>query len=211
MLQIKHFKKFYHHRLVLSISDFSIAPGIYWIKGANGSGKSTLLRSIAGILHFEGDIILHDSLLLKKQTRAYRSKVNFAEAEPVFPPYLSGKEMIALFASAKDATAVQAEQYTDAMQMQSYLSDPIDTYSSGMLKKLSLVLAFIGQPALILLDEPLITMDPPSLQVLYSWIREHREQGVSFLLSSHQAPEEHALPVTATLLVDAQTLKLEKP
>ncbi|SKA33929.1 ABC-2 type transport system ATP-binding protein [Chitinophaga eiseniae] len=211
MLQIKQFRKFYHHRLVLSVSDFSIGPGIYWVKGANGSGKSTLLRSIAGILHFEGDILLHNKLMLKKHTRAYRSEVNFAEAEPVFPPYLSGQEMIALFASAKNAAATQAEQYIDSMQMQTYIKDPLNTYSSGMLKKLSLVLAFIGKPSLVLLDEPLITMDGPSLRVLYSWIRESREQGVSFLLSSHQSPEEQALPMTASLLVEAQTLKLETP
>ncbi len=209
MLHIKQFRKYYHHRLVLSVDDLEIGQGIYWIKGVNGSGKSTLLKSIAGVLHFEGDILLNNSLHVRKQTRSYRSQVNFAEAEPLFPPYLSGKEMTALFISAKNGSAAQATQYIHSMQMQDYINDPVHTYSSGMLKKLSLVLAFIGTPSLILLDEPLITMDQASLQVLYSWIRESRQQGVSFLLSSHQAPEQGALDINATLMVAAQTLKLE--
>jgi len=209
MLHINQFRKYYHHRLVLSIDDLEIGPGIYWIKGVNGSGKSTLLKSIAGVLHFEGDIVLNNSLHINKQTRAYRSQVNFAEAEPLFPPYLSGKEMTALFISAKNGSAKQAEQYITSMQMQDYINDPVHTYSSGMLKKLSLVLAFIGAPSLILLDEPLITMDQASLQVLYSWIRESRQQGVLFLLSSHQAPEQGALDINATLMVADQTIKPE--
>jgi len=208
MLHLQQFKKYYHHRLVLAIDDLRISPGTYWVKGVNGSGKSTLLKALAGILDFEGDITLNNSLHVKRQTRAYRSLVNFAEAEPVFPPYLSGREMTELFISAKKGTRAQAEAYVSSMQMQDYINDPVSTYSSGMLKKLSLVLAFIGNPSLILLDEPLITMDSASLLVLYKWIRE---SDASFLLSSHQEPEVGNLEVTGTLLVAAQTLKLVEP
>lgn len=208
MLHIKQFKKYYHHRLILSVDDLDINPGIYWVKGANGSGKSTLLKSLAGLLHFEGQIILNNSLSLKQQTKAYRGLVNFAEAEPVFPPYLTGQDMVALFTAAKKGNASQAGSYIDSMQMQDYIHDPIHTYSSGMLKKLSLVLAFMGKPQLILLDEPLITMDEASLQILYNWIQESHRQGVSFLLSSHQPPEGEIVRTSATLLVASQTLKL---
>ncbi|SFD88086.1 ABC-2 type transport system ATP-binding protein [Chitinophaga sp. CF118] len=211
MLHLQQFKKYYHHRLVLAIDNLRITPGIYWIKGVNGSGKSTLLKALAGILHFEGDIVLNNCLNVKNQTRAYRSLVNFAEAEPIFPPYLTGREMTELFISAKNGTPAQAEDYINSMQMQDYINDPVSTYSSGMLKKLSLVLAFIGNPSLILLDEPLITMDSASLLVLYKWIKDSHAAGTSFLLSSHQVPEEGSLATTGTLLVAAQTLKLVEP
>ena len=77
-----------------------------------------------------------------------------------------------------------------------------------MLKKLSLVLAFLGRPKLILLDEPLITIDTESLKILYNWIRQqHTENGVSFLLSSHQALDEAERLGAGELLVEEQTLQ----
>jgi ABC-2 type transport system ATP-binding protein len=208
MLQFIKFKKLYGGFPALKIDELTISPGVYWIKGVNGSGKSTLLKSIAGILSFDGDILLDNAISIKKQPVAYRKLVNFAEAEPVFPEFLTGKEMIALFAQAKDAPEGQEQHYIDTMQMQNYVGQPLGTYSSGMLKKLSLVLAFLGNPKLILLDEPLITIDTASLKILNSWIAErHLQQGTSFLLSSHQMLELDELPKAGELLVEEQTLK----
>src|ERR1700744_3718215 len=154
MLHFVKFQKFYGNFPALTIDELTITPGIYWIKGVNGSGKSTLLKSIAGMLAFNGDVLLNGAISIKKQPVAYRKLVNFAEAEPLFPEFLTGMEMIKLFASAKEAPAGQEEQFIGSMRMQNYIDRPIGTYSSGMLKKLSLVLAFLGKPKLILLDEP---------------------------------------------------------
>jgi len=210
MLHFVEFKKFYGNYPALTIADFNIEPGIYWIKGVNGSGKSTLLKSIAGILAFSGDIVLDGGISIKKQPVNYRKLVNFAEAEPLFPEFLTGKEMVSLFASAKDAPAGQEQQYIESMKMQSYIDRPIGTYSSGMLKKLSLVLAFLGNPKLILLDEPLITIDTESLKILYSWIREEHSKGVSFMLSSHQALDVDEHLDAGELLVENQTLQFTR-
>jgi ABC-2 type transport system ATP-binding protein len=208
MLQFQNFTKSYGNYPALKIENLQLQAGIYWIKGVNGSGKSTLLKSIAGILAFDGDILIDNTISIKKQPVAYRKLVNFAEAEPVFPDFLTGSEMIALFADAKDAPTGQEEHYIKSMGMQSFVERPVGTYSSGMMKKLSLLLAFLGKPKLILLDEPLITIDIASLAVLNTWIRERREQeGSSFLLSSHQILEDGSLPVSGELLVKDQTLK----
>ncbi|SDD34329.1 ABC-2 type transport system ATP-binding protein [Mucilaginibacter pineti] len=208
MLQFIKFKKLYGGFPALKIEELTIQPGIYWIKGVNGSGKSTLLKSIAGILSFDGDIKLDSNISIKKQPVAYRKLVNFAEAEPLFPEFLTGSEMIALFAKAKDAPAGQEQHYLETMQMQAYVNQPVGTYSSGMLKKLSLVLAFLGTPKLILLDEPLITIDTASLKILNGWIAErYNQESTSFLLSSHQALEHNELPAAHELLVEEQTLK----
>lgn len=208
MLKFQNFTKSYGSYPALKIENLQLQAGIYWIKGINGSGKSTLLKSIAGILAFDGDILIDNSISIKKQPVAYRKLVNFAEAEPVFPDFLTGSEMIALFADAKDAPTGQEEHYINSMGMQSFVERPVGTYSSGMMKKLSLLLAFLGKPKLILLDEPLITIDTASLARLNTWIRErHEQEGTSFLLSSHQILEDGSLPVSGELLVEDQTLK----
>ncbi|MVM35469.1 ATP-binding cassette domain-containing protein [Spirosoma sp. HMF4905] len=208
MLQIKNFRKSYNSHVVLQIDTFTITPGIYWVRGSNGSGKSTFLKALAGITSFEGDIILNERLNIKKQSVAYRSVVNFAEAEPIFPEFLTGIELIRLFKSAKNVSSHQEDFYLESMHMTSYVNDPVSTYSSGMLKKLSLVLAFLGRPTCILLDEPLTTLDVESLPILYSWIaRQCHQQETIVLLSSHQAFEGGLLPTVQEIVVEHTTIR----
>ncbi|RSK41107.1 ABC transporter ATP-binding protein [Hymenobacter perfusus] len=207
MLTIHNFHKAYHGHTVLRLDEFTIDSGIHWLRGHNGSGKSTFLKALAGILSFEGDVTIPPAISLKKHPTAYRSAVNFAEAEPVFPDFLTGTELIRLFKSAKNAPAWQEEPYVESMGMTGYLPDRISTYSSGMLKKLSLVLAFLGRPACILLDEPLTTLDAESLPILSAWIAgQHQQAGTTFLLSSHQPVEGELLPNVREILVAQATL-----
>ena len=214
MLSFVNYQKSYNNFPALKIDNYSMAPGIYWIKGANGSGKSTLLKTIAGILDFKGDIILKSStgnlanpVSVKKQPLAFRKQVNFAEAEPIFPEFLTGKEMVSLFSAAKGGDQQQAAYYIESMKMTSYINRPLGTYSSGMLKKLSLILAFLGKPEIILLDEPLITVDVESLEILYQWIAEkHEKDKTSFLLASHQPFESAVMPLIKKILIENQHL-----
>jgi ABC-2 type transport system ATP-binding protein len=207
MLRFKKFNKSYNGISVLKIEDLNIDPGVYWIKGINGSGKSTLLKSIGGILYFKGDIILNQNISIKRSPVAYRRLVNFAEAEPLFPKFLTGRDMISLFSKAKGSSINQQEYLIESMGIQNYMDQPISNFSSGMLKKLSLMLAFLGKPELILLDEPLITIDTQTLTTLYNWIREqNKDNGVSFMLTSHQDLDIAALPSVKYLVVQSQTV-----
>jgi ABC-2 type transport system ATP-binding protein len=208
MLRFREYKKSYGRSPVLSCQALEVPAGLYWIKGKNGSGKSTLLKTVAGILSFEGDIALH-GISIKRHPVAYRQRVNFAEAEPIFPEFLTGQEMINLFVSAKSATDAQAEKLARSIQLYPYLQQTIGSYSSGMLKKLSLILAFLGKPDVILLDEPLITLDTDSLDTLSHWITDaYRQNQTSFFLSSHQSLHESGFQATGTLHIEGQSIHL---
>jgi ABC-2 type transport system ATP-binding protein len=207
MIHLLNYEKSYGKFPILHVPNLALEAGVYWIKGVNGSGKSTLLKSMGGMLSCKGDILIEGNISLKKTPVAYRKIVNFGEAEPLFPPFLTGMEMINLFSAAKKASKNQKEGLIESLKMQHYIDMPVHTYSSGMLKKLSLVLAFVGEPKVILLDEPLITIDAESLAVLYSWIaNEHKEKQTTFLITSHQPLDADYLPATKLLLVENQTV-----
>jgi len=209
MLHLTNFSKTYHGRAVLRIDDCTLAPGTYWVQGPNGAGKSTLLGAIAGVTPFVGDIRLSGGPSVKQQPAAYRRLVNFAEAEPVFPEFLTGRELIKLFREAKNGPPRQEEAYLEGLRMTAYVHEPVGTYSSGMLKKLALVLAFLGRPTCIVLDEPLSTLDVDAIPVLFAWMAHQRAQGTSFLLSSHQELTPTALPgLQRLLLADASLHRL---
>lgn len=207
MLRLRHFKKYYNGRLALSIEHVEIPFGIHWIQGSNGSGKTTFFRSLAGIIPSEGSVVLQPNLDLHEEPLAYRLKVNYAEAEPAYPHFLSGKDLIRFVGKTKKAPQGQEENLVHQFDIQDFYTNPIGTYSSGMLKKISLVIAFLGQPSLILLDEPLVTIDQQALSAVYELIRQYYQKGCGFLISSHQAIENQELPIGHTYRIQNQSIE----
>jgi ABC-2 type transport system ATP-binding protein len=208
MLTIENFTKHYNGVLALQIPSLSLTKGIYWVQGKNGSGKTTLFKSVAGLLPFEGSIKVNATTDQKSHPQAYRMLINFGEAEPVFPDFLTAKDLIQFVALAKKASSTQTEHLMNVFGIGDFYHKPCGTYSSGMLKKLSLTLAFLGNPALIILDEPLITLDHHTVEKVYTLINEYYAGGISFLLSSHQNFGFSSLPIHATFVVEQQTIKL---
>lgn len=188
MLQFTNYRKSYGNSEIINIPELQLDHGIYWLKGTNGSGKTTLIRSVAGLIPFDGRIAVADNDI--KQNRiAYTTVVNYAEAEPMYPGFLTGNDLTEFYRSSKNAPEGQLETLSKKLGITSYCGNKTATYSSGMAKKLSLVLGFLGNPKLILLDEPLITLDTASVATLQHMIREQYEAGVSFIITSHQAIE----------------------
>jgi len=204
MLQLTHLKKAYGSRVILEIKNLSIPHGAYWIKGKNGSGKTTLMKIIAGINPFEGSVILNATDLIKNPM-VYRHQVSFAEAEPVFPGFVTGWDLIRFVQKTRQAKDESIKSLVDYFGIQSFLSYTVGTYSSGMTKKLSLLLAFIGDTQLILLDEPLITLEDSFLPLLFSLLKERQAAGTSLLISSHQPFREDQFVPDGKIIVENQT------
>ena len=209
MLSVKQFAKSYNNRLIIQLANWDLTAGIHWLKGQNGSGKTTLFKSIAGLLPFDGTIVLNNQFDIRRHPIDYRLRVNYSEAEPVFPEFLTAWELICWVGAAKRATSQQTSDLIDAFAIREFMKTPVGTYSSGMLKKTSLVLAFLGNPSLILLDEPLITLDQTATKTVIRLVDEHHNRGVSFLLSSHQDFNLSALAVDSVWQVTNHTLVSE--
>lgn len=188
MLELHNIQKSFGSRKILSIPSLQLDPGIFWIQGPNGSGKTTFLKIIAGLQPFKGDILLSGCSIRKTPVK-YRQSVSWAEAEPLYPDFLNGIDLVSFYQPIKGASDKHIAELVALFNMRSYLSSRIGTWSSGMIKKLSLLLAFMGKPALLLLDEPLVTLDHDAVPVLYELIRTYRLNGTSFILSSHQLLE----------------------
>jgi ABC-2 type transport system ATP-binding protein len=194
MLSIKNLKKEYGTHLILDIPQLQFESGLFWLKGNNGSGKSTLLKIISGIIPFDGEVNM-DGVDLRKHPTVYRRLVNYVEAEPLYPPFLTGQDLVSFFISTRMANKEEVEELVQKFNIHSFIKNPIGTYSSGMVKKLSLVLAFIGQPKYILLDEPLVTIDKESVPILYDLVKLYLNKGVNFVFTSHQAFELKGIAV----------------
>lgn len=209
MIIFTNYKKQYAGNLVLDIPDFKIPTGTYWLKGINGSGKSTLLKSLAGLISFEGGISVNNTNI-QKQKKQHRQIVNFGEAAPAFPTFLTGMELINFYVETKNGSKDDSlAMCTELHLSQQALNKQTGAYSSGMLKKLSLVLAFTGPAQWILLDEPLITLDMEATACVLQRIERQAALGTGMLLTSHQDMDfpSHTMNLT-TLLAINKTITL---
>lgn len=170
---------------VLRIEGLHLPPGLHVLRGSNGAGKSTLLKALAGLLPFEGRLYLEGRACTRRKPTYLRAAVNWAEAEPIFPPFVTGMDLVKLLVKTKSGTREQAQGLLHALGANTFIDRQVGVYSSGMLKKLALVLAFVGRPKWILLDEPFITLDAQSLPVLVQLIAQRQAHGCSFLLATH--------------------------
>ncbi|WP_316841867.1 ATP-binding cassette domain-containing protein [Pedobacter gandavensis] len=203
-LELQHIDKKYGDHAIFSFEKWSLDHGIYWLKGGNGTGKTTLFKVIAGQTPFEGTLILND-ISLKNQPVNYRSMISYAEAEPQYPAFITGNELLNYHIEVRKAQAEASIALVEALGMSPFMNQKVGSYSTGMLKKLSLICAFVGDIQLFILDEPLITIDANSAQVLYQLIKTYHEKGCSFLLSSHQELEMGQLPIKQVFqIVDRQ-------
>ena len=186
MLQFTGVEKSYGSKKVLDIPSLELPSGIYWLQGPNGSGKTTLLRVLAGILPFYGNIRLK-GVNLRGDPVAYRRMIGWADAEPLYPDFLTGEDLLTFYSHIHRPPAGQVDGLIDLLGVSSWLGSKAVTWSAGMCKKISILLAFIGRPALITLDEPLITLDQPGVAALHRLIDERsRRDGAGFMISSHQ-------------------------
>lgn len=204
MLRFEGFSKSYNDNLVISIPELKLDPGIYWIRGENGSGKSTLFKSLAGLLPYQGSIVMSGNVNLRQQPLEFRRQVNFSEAEPLFPGFLTSKDLVRFVGSARGTGIEQQNEITSKFGIDAFIDKRCETYSSGMLKKLSLALAFLGKPKVIILDEPLITLDEEARGVLLGMIKDLKD--VIVLLSSHQSFEVLELNIKTRFRIVNKTL-----
>lgn len=205
VLEIRDLQQKYGPLEILNIPFWKIEKGIYWIQGENGAGKSTLFRTLSGMLPHAGSIVLDNTYDLKKDPVDYRLRLNLGEAEPLYPSFLTPADLIAFVAEAKKSPEGQTKMLIKTLGIH-YLSNPFGSCSSGMVKKVSLALAFLGNPSVIILDEPLITIDQEARASLFELIKTYHRKGVTFLLSSHQPFQQEGLTVSQSFALKNKTL-----
>lgn len=201
MLKLTNVKKYYGAQLILDIPHLELSARMNWLKGGNGTGKSTFMKMVAGIIPFEGSIEIL-SVDLKAKPIEYRRLINYVEAEPLYPPFLTGQDLIHFFRTTRKASKEEVDKLVLELGIGSFIGNPIHTYSSGMVKKLSLALAFTGKPAFILLDEPLVTIDQETVPLLYQLINDYFNRGTNFILTSHQSVDLDRLPPSKELILN---------
>lgn len=184
MIQISSLNKKFGKLTVLDGLDLNIGKeGIFAILGPNGSGKTTLIKSILGmVIPDKGDIKIEDESIMGKWN--YRNRINYLPQIANFPANLTVKELIEMVKNLRPKEAFDTD-LIDLFDVQSFLDKKLGNLSGGTKQKVNLILTFMFESELIILDEPTTGLDPISLIRLKEIIQKEKEKGKTILITTH--------------------------
>ncbi len=188
MLELEKVTKRYGSVTALSEFSFSFPPGFYGLLGENGSGKSTLIELIAGNLKPDDGRILWNGREPAALGASFRAKIGYMPQEAAFYEEMTGFSFLAYLAGLKGLPKKgRREEIEEKLRQVHLLEDSgrkIRGYSGGMRQRLFLAQALLGNPEILLLDEPTAGMDPTDRQSVVRSLREASQTCV-VLLSTH--------------------------
>ncbi len=184
MIEIKNLSKKFGKLTVLDQLDLSIDEGgIFAILGPNGSGKTTLIKCILGmVIPDSGNILIQNESVLKKW--AYRNDINYLPQIANFPANLTVKELLAMVKNLRPKLPSES-RLIDLFGLQPFLDKKLGYLSGGTKQKVNLVLTFMFDSNLFILDEPTNGLDPVSLIRLKGLIAEEKKKGKTILITTH--------------------------
>ena len=187
---------------VLQHVSVAIARGrVTAILGPNGAGKTTLIKTILGLTRRESGRIELDGAPLGDDPDM-RAAIGYMPQIARFPDNLTGAELIEMLVDLRGPSATLDRDLASLMGLRGDLTKPLRTLSGGTRQKVNAVLAFLFSPSLLILDEPTAGLDPIASGVLKDKIRQERERGRTFILTSHVMTELEELADDIVLLLD---------
>jgi len=184
MIEFKNLHKKFGKLTVLDGLDLSINKGgIFAILGPNGSGKTTLIKCLLGmVIPNKGEIIFENESVLKKWE--YRNNLNYLPQIANFPPNLTVQELLKMVKNLRPKDSNENE-LIELFGLQEFLNKKLGNLSGGTKQKVNIVLTFMFDSDLIILDEPTTGLDPIALIHLKELIQKEKEKGKTILITTH--------------------------
>ena len=185
MLEIQELSKSYGKHLAVDKVSFFVPDGqVGILLGPNGAGKSTIIKSIAGLLRYQGRIGIQG---MSSRSLEAKKIFGYVPEIPAMFDALTVREHVEYIRKAYSSTITDEEVQTLFERFE--LADKQDKLgnelSKGMMQKVSICCALAIKPRVILLDEPMVGLDPQAIKELKKVVLELRDQGVTVLISTH--------------------------
>jgi ABC-2 type transport system ATP-binding protein len=208
ILEIRGLRAGYGLRTVLENISLTLAAGDWFVLlGPNGCGKSTLLDCVAGRLKASGGEICIAGYSLAKNSYEAKLQLGYGCAPDALPALLTSRQCLEVHARAKGLAAIGDDllALAEELRFTTYLESFVDTLSLGTRQKLAVLLALVGDPLLIVLDEAFNGLDPASALVLKRHLRARlQRRGGALLLATHSLDIVEHYADRAAVLIDGR-------
>lgn len=209
MLEIKNLTKKYRDNPVLVNVSTVFDVGITSILGANGMGKSTLLNIIATSLDSDSGQILYNNTDINRSLAEYRKSLGFVPQTPPYYPFYTGYEFLEYIGLLKQISVKHIKneimRVLGIVRMTEYAKKKIKNYSGGMKQRISIAQALLGDPEILILDEPTVGLDPKERMIFLEYIKE-ASSSKTILFSTHIVSDVEELSNKMMLLKDCSII-----
>ncbi|AQM59852.1 MULTISPECIES: ABC transporter ATP-binding protein [Clostridium] len=195
VLEVKGLKKVIGKREIIKDLNFSVKEGeIYGFLGPNGAGKTTTIRMLVGlILPTAGEVKICGENLKNNKEKALKD-VGAVVENPELYKYLSGRENLMQIARIRGVSKEEVQDLIKLVGLENRINDKVKKYSLGMKQRLGLAAALIGNPKLLILDEPTNGLDPSGIIDFRKIVKQAaKERGMAVFVSSHILSEVQQL------------------
>ena len=185
MLDVSHVTKKYGKLTACNDLCFHLDPGsVTVLLGPNGAGKSTIMKAIIGFLKYSGQITVNG---IPNKTTNARRLLGYIPEMPSLYPNLTVSEHLEFLARAYKLTDYKerANMFLEQFELSDKKKKFGDELSKGMQQKLNICLGLLPNPKMLLLDEPMIGLDPHAIKELKKNIEQLRQEGKTLLISTH--------------------------
>lgn len=207
--EVLDLKKYYNGSVVgVENATFSIKEGeIFGLVGPNGAGKSTTIRAIAGFIRpTSGEVAIFNTTAMK--AHAERAELGYVPCEPSFYGHLTVKQNLEFVAKVKGVGMDRVDELATRLELN--LTRKAKDLSAGNKKKLSIVMALMTSPKLIVLDEPTSGLDPIIKKEFLKILEEEKRRGASVLISSHDLVEIQRICDRVGIIKDGKLIAIEQ-
>jgi ABC-2 type transport system ATP-binding protein len=191
------------------------AGELFGLLGPNGAGKTVTIKTLCGILKPTSGTANVNGFDVIKDTEELHKIIGLCPQEPAYYSYLTGRENIEIFGAFQGVpTKVLKERTTqliDAVGLGADADRRAGKYSGGMIRRVSLAMALIHDPAVAFLDEPTVAMDPQSRHATWDIIRDLKKRGKTVILTSHYIEEVEALADRVGIIDHGKLIALGTP
>ena len=190
MLKIENLTKTYGEKTAVNDLSLHIHPGeIYGFIGHNGAGKTTTIKSCCGILQFDKGEIYIDGVSIKSDPLAAKKSLAYIPDNPDLYEFMTGIQFLNfvgdIFGIEPNLRRERIRKYGDLFELTDDLAQAVSAFSHGMKQKLALISAWMHDPALIIMDEPFVGLDPKASHTLKQLMREVCDNGGAIFFSTH--------------------------
>ncbi|MDU6181343.1 MAG: ATP-binding cassette domain-containing protein [Anaerococcus vaginalis] len=207
ILEIKNLEKSYKKKRVLDIDSLEIEEkSIYGLIGKNGAGKSTLMKLILGLVKKDGgEIKVFGCELNSKNQKDFNKNLGALIENPSFYDHLTGYENLEIISSLKGVDKKEISKTLDLVGLKNVGKKKAREYSLGMKQRLGIAIALIGNPKLLILDEPINGLDPQGIEEMRNLFKNIvKNTSTSILISSHILDEIEKISTHIGILKDGK-------
>ncbi|MGV3466800.1 MAG: ABC transporter ATP-binding protein [Heyndrickxia sp.] len=211
-LEVKDLRKTIRKKEIIKGLSFRLYRGeVFGFLGPNGAGKTTTIRMLVGLIKPTSGTILISGKNVQTQFKEAMKNLGCIVENPELYPYLSGWENLEYFARMDPSiTQDRLHEVANLVGLTNRIHDRVGTYSLGMRQRLGIAQALLGNPHLLILDEPTNGLDPAGIREMREFIRFlAKNEGLSVLVSSHLLSEIQLLCDRVAIILDGEIIRTD--